>query len=664
MSNYICKIRYVYYSNTKLLQTQNMTTIAEFLNRTSGNNSYGELYKEGAVDVPGTINAATGFIGDIAEQGWNGLKQLGKDVYNTYNPTDEGARQLLNDHLTWDIYNNTAQTMLNQNQFKPFASTYNSFIGDEKNKNEDARNALLQSTRDAIFNEYRPANGQWTPQVIKQMQADFANPNKINWRPGLQDKIMAGNMNVMLNDDNALYSTVYNSLPENDDNRNALNNTIANNPDRLKVFSTTVKPLIQKAITDDNGNFNFQRLQEKAENGLTGQENLINSVTRAISPLVKDYLLQDTDDDYSVTEGTEEEGLTQDTYGNDARYSGMFHNYYDPKNPTDSRKALLGVYHQFRRPELGVKMVDHISDLKPEEAKNSGIGRFLGYMANVKARAGKQKGAQRLINLRESLAEMIGQKDSRAWDSATIYDYMISEMDKAENDDNIDEALGDSQFYQETKNIDPYAQTDDILRVSDQEAKLKALAQEIRNNPWESGYYGFLKDPNIRRAVQYAAPWLMYGLPLAGIGSMLGTNSLWPLVLFGGLGSSVLGYGSGKWNWFQPETLEKMDNFFGKVNNPISYLSSMILPEQTSNTINNFLSTPANKRVTYTPYEFMTPEEQEEYLLNGGTPTAYNVPRFNSTGTAYTTPEDASRNSNYYVSRQNNPMAVGSMRLG
>lgn len=611
-----------------------MTTIAEFLNRTSGNNSYGELYKEAENNQ--TQGQSQGFGTWLYNHTPKPVQKIVDNGSTVLNPTPDNVPKFFNDNVTW----NSVNSALNDPKYAQYYTLLE--------KDKELQNKFVNNVRTQLTNHY-VQNGKVNPEFNKVFnlgsiaQGLFSTPD-YKFDDNITKKIYDSSVPILLpkilENPNLTYQTMYGYIDPNSQEATLLRRAVGDDPKKQENIGKIVSPIIQEQYNNNPEIFTTP----------AGIQTLTNAITPAIKQPIGQYLHPTINDGLNADQGlTEATTLNNRTFGNDEAYSGIMDPYYSEDKPDSSNNALAAIPGLLMKPELGVKMIDHLRELDPSEIPNSGIGLSLNYWANLAEAAGDTDRAQKLRGLLHDLPSLLGRKGETWMSSAGIYDYIRENYGKEITE------LG--KFAPDwTNSIMPY---DEYKRRN-----LQALEQDMRDNPWESGYYGFLKDPNIRRAVQYAAPWLMYGLPLAGIGSMLGTNSLWPLVLFGGLGSGVLGYGAQGFNWFSPETVEKMDSIFGKVNSPLSYLGNMVLPEGTSRDVNNLLTTPADQPIKHNPRNFMTEEELEEEFFNGGNPTAYNAPRFNSTGTAYTTPEDASRNSNYYVSRQNNPMAVGSMRLG
>ena len=98
--------------------------------------------------------------------------------------------------------------------------------------------------------------------------------------------------------------------------------------------------------------------------------------------------------------------------------------------------------------------------------------------------------------------------------------------------------------------VDAYRKS---LKLSDEQLKQyvdeynKAYYKpDVEDKDYENTFYGwFNKNPALRGAARYAAPWLAYGVPLSIAGSMMGNNALWAPTLLGALGMGAYGYGVG-----------------------------------------------------------------------------------------------------------------------
>ena len=80
-----------------------MTTIAEFLNRTSGNNSYGELYKEAENNQ--TQGQSQGFGTWLYNHAPKPVQKIVDNGSTVLNPTPDNVPKFFNDNVTWDSVN-------------------------------------------------------------------------------------------------------------------------------------------------------------------------------------------------------------------------------------------------------------------------------------------------------------------------------------------------------------------------------------------------------------------------------------------------------------------------------------------------------------------------------------------------------------------------------
>lgn len=94
----------------------------------------------------------------------------------------------------------------------------------------------------------------------------------------------------------------------------------------------------------------------------------------------------------------------------------------------------------------------------------------------------------------------------------------------------------------------------------------------VQDQYYAQNFYGALNNPAAQNALKYGAPWLAYGVPIAGAMSMIGNNMGWPLVLGGGLLSSAYGGATGAGylqNFANSPTGQTIDNTVSWFNNPL-----------------------------------------------------------------------------------------------
>lgn len=538
MSNYICKIRYVNYSNIKLLQTQNMTTIAEFLKQatTSVNPS--------SEPVPTATNTRP----KIQNKNNNSLKQI-------------------------------LPTLLP----KPFQYGLNAIDYGTKVHNMTMENAGGDPSRI---------------------------PNEVT------------------------YASIYNAVPTN-----------------------YQKPLKRIIKTPEQRDAFVKKFRENPTDIPAIAGHLLDTSMRS-----RDYIEQVPKD----FKGEEPEYLDYLALGNNPAYRGLTRKYYDPNDYTKTNTALAGLAHTFfTNKTLAIPMIEHYLSLPKDQREGSAM--------NLIMRLGIDTGNDFGFDT-SSAADTQKQMLDFGWDNGTapisaegIYDTMIKTFGPLYNkifDEENRPLLNKSEVVKNILDTDPYANMDNDTRKA-----IYQNTQNITDNPFNTGYFGLLKDPQIRRMVQYAAPWLMYGVPIGSIMSMFGNNSLWPLVLFGGLGSGVFGLGGEK--LFGKDVMSKADQVFGTINSPLNYVAQKILPEWLSKDISR-LTNPQPKQEIDPNTTFISPAEYNQNPSmyedeNGNLQPQYrllsqNAP-YTATGNARITDPNYNSDSTYYVNRNNNPMAVGSLQL-
>ena len=90
---------------------------------------------------------------------------------------------------------------------------------------------------------------------------------------------------------------------------------------------------------------------------------------------------------------------------------------------------------------------------------------------------------------------------------------------------------------------------------------------EVADKYYEQNFYGTLNSPMAQGAMRYAAPWLTYGVPVAGLMSLMGNHSAWLPVLGGGLASAA--YGGAVGGGYLPQN-QTIDNFVSWMNTPLA----------------------------------------------------------------------------------------------
>lgn len=90
---------------------------------------------------------------------------------------------------------------------------------------------------------------------------------------------------------------------------------------------------------------------------------------------------------------------------------------------------------------------------------------------------------------------------------------------------------------------------------------------EVADKYYEQNFYGALNSPMAQGAMRYAAPWLTYGVPVAGLMSLMGNHKGWLPVLGGGLAS--MAYGGAVGGGYLPQN-QTIDNFVSWINTPLA----------------------------------------------------------------------------------------------
>ena len=655
-----------------------MTTIAEFLNQTSGNSinlgAYSSITKVAADDasanplITDVAPAAVGAAGSIVLDGAKNVgsylwKNYGQPTYTRFNPTPKNVGTMLDEQVNWDRVNSGIQKNLKGQ--KPIINTFQAIT----QNNTNLQNKFVTTNKQLIYDYYSPKDKDgnplnWNSDSVSRFQNDFSRgaiPDD------LQKNLLNANTRAFVDainsNDDYFYTTMYNMAPE--DKQKQLDSIIGTDP-RLR------SQLIQPAKE------HFKGYYDTWGTDLITDPNLSQKAMYALTPLIegraKDILIDSGDalPDEEVGEGElESDKWNTDVYGNNSAYKGLMNRYYTKENPNKTHRAVFGALRQYKIPKLGVPMLNNYASLPMEDRENSALNRSISYLIQLGEKAGFGDTAE-IANAKafqEKLPQMVGTSGENAMPIQDIYEAGQEAITPLY--DMLEKQLGGSPVYDEIMGSNP------LEGLSEEQlAQIDDAYNYLRDNPWETGYFGLLKDPNVRRAVQYAAPWLSYGVPAAALASMLGNNSLWPLVLLGGLGSGVFGYGAEPWFKTNPDTLSNIDSWVGKINGPISALGSYLLPEGTSQTLSNLLSGDYNTKETQEDYmnrkqrfrqwlneageDFF--DEEENTALPQGNQTTYYQGGVSYPGSSYNGYGGVAPS--YYVNQGYNPMHVGSQFLG
>lgn len=589
-----------------------MTTIADYLKQTSNT-----LHKEAAQATP-AANAQNsspftffgGLVGSAAPAVYTNKDNI-QNIVNTVRDATDFAP------LSEDYYGNTPE--------------------------ENMR--FLQG-----FNTWDRAKGYMSPFLQNEEYKEYAPYFKLMNRDPEAQKILLGNVNKTIND---WYSN----------NQNGGYNAFRND---FNIWSGVRMPTALK-----------QKIIENVQGAIPqiGNQLLNTSIYRG------DYIPDENIGkdqgflDYWNKNGygqqyTEADYLDYLAFGANPAYRGISKRWYS-EDPNKTNSALLGLGDTFiNNRTLGLQMLNHYGSLSAEQQKEAVLSKILQQYIDLGNQFGiDSEEFNKLKDLQANLPTYIGRNGERFMPTADLYDTIQSQAKPIYDQikAKMAEKLGDNNAITAVTGIDPYSGIDNTQR-----AMIAQNAVDIQNNPWASGYYGMLNNPDIRRAAQYVAPWLMYGFPMAGLASMFGNNSLWPIILLGGLGSGAFGYfGNGM---FGNGVMNQADQAFGAVNSPLSHLAKMFTPEgyeAVGNTLTNVLNPPQQKQMD----QRVQPISPAEYKQN---PNAYSdedgnlKPEYHllSQNTPYTATGNVQMNNqypntgaNYYMNQQTSSMPVASQLL-
>lgn len=430
---------------------------------------------------------------------------------------------------------------------------------------------LSQWAPEAVFNYYETDDGgirsKDTDWVVLQDQVN----NKTYKIPeALKTKFINEAQNYVTKQWNSpnkaqyLYQIARGYMPEGE--RAVLDRQVARNPELAnrigRIIAARSKPYLDKGL---------DYVMDP-----TNQEELFKTLTPELYDEVLSNGLNNLDmlpDDLAVGSGMSEQAyLERNLFGDDPAFKGSLSQYYDPKNPYKSNQVVFGLLNEFQKEDSPLRLaaINHYRNLPENQRGTSMLSRWLGTMQNFANDFGQANTREQLGEARKNLSANLGTYGKTFFGN----EYFDNEFGNQVGArwDAAQKALSNSnvgrQWLHNWKGFTP-----DEKMVAAQ----NAYADGIRNRRLEDSYYGIFADPGAQKAMQYAAPFMTYGAPLAAIGSAMGTNALWPLMAIGGIGAAGLRYGAETGALgIDPKTLESWDEQVGAFNSPMNVLHEML----------------------------------------------------------------------------------------
>ena len=673
-----------------------MTTINQFLTDTK---SYTTKSAEGELEA--TINTGGALLNKFKTDPWGTISNPRKAGTESINEgVDKTIKNRISNTVTPTYVDKELDKLLTQEEYAPLAPTITRLRGDQ-----NFNRGLLNTIRTGVYDAFarRDSEGNLLPwdDVSRKALEDAAKngipEDKMSLiRNGVADFIF----NNLVSEDNTNDSRLLDTFTDivgaaNPANAKAIQNLRKADPQLGNNLIKIIKPQIRAAYG------------KHGISAFSGQnkEDLITAITPGVTGALQDsaLLAQDIFPDEEVKPGWSESQHADLNYFGKANdyaekntilpYDHSLDPWYDDENDTKSNRVMIGAFNTFANDdEKGIQMLETLRRMPMdlEKRKQSALYRTSEGFANTLRLLGRDAEANEVMAGAEALIEQAGEYGNSPIDTATMYyNYVKPRAQKAWN--SFKENFKNSPVFNEAakKQIGQNWTQDELAK---RQAAWNAISQKRQNNILEDSYYGFFKDPNMQRAARYAAPWLTYGPLLASIGSIFGNNSLWPLVLFGGLGSGLFGYGAKPWFNMSDDTLGTIDNISSTMNQPLGMLGGF-LPKGMKPSFNSLLGIknteertpeptipPATSETPSSPS--LEPMPEPEFPPSVAHPTAlskpksnnqpfntnnqyagYMKPRFSPTGNnAYQDPFSPA-SSGYVVNPYNNPANVGIQRL-
>lgn len=596
----IDKIRFGYYFNTKLKQIQNMTTIAEFLDRTSGN------YFEKQAKI----------------KGWDWWMK--GELNNQLN--EDGITDIFNNYITsHPDYGIVKSTITNPEFIK----------------------AIKKQIQEATFNYYRDL-----PETVSLGDIGQQVGNRSYTLPSdLEKQILGIITNQIKNQFKSNPEEVYNIasgyIPK--EYRPVLEKQIAANPMLKRELGETLIPYTEELFNGGiQGAVNPEKIQALTEEAYPDiQQKVLSSALTSLDLIPDDEAERLGKPEWNIAE----EGI----WGDDPRYKDYLKRYYDLANPNKSNQVVFGIQNAFENdPDARLAAINYYRNLPEDQRENAMLARWLRAGGNFANDLGQTEQGNNTLNAAKNLSSNMGQYGKS---------FIGNEGGDAEFGNQVHSSWEATQKNLKDNPVwQGWQKSWQTSPVYHNKTAIQQHANEIRDKRMEDSFYGWFKDPGVQKAFQYAMPFASYGIPLAMLASMSGNNSIWPLILLGGLGSGVLGYGNqNNWFGFDDKTKQSIDNFFGALNSPLDYVGGKFGPGAQL-TLNKALGLkPPEKKEEPSPDAkttvAITPPKPEPVKTN------IEMPEFSSSGTAYASDYDANKMSNSYANSFNNPSMVRSMRL-
>ncbi len=578
-----------------------MTTIAEFLDRTSGN--YFEKQAK--------INA---WFPSLVQSELN--KQLNEEAITNI------INEYIKKHPDYDIVKSTIT-------------------------NPEFVKAITKQIQDATYNYYNN-----TPEDVDlKAIAEKAKSKTYTPPEALEKQILGIITNQIKNQFKSNPEEVYNIasgyIPEKD--QAILRKQIEKNPMLKREIGNTLLPYADDLFRHGiQGAVNSKRIEDITNRAHSDiQQKVLSSALTSLDLIPDDEAERLGKPEWNIVE----EGI----WGNDPRYKDYLKRYYDIDNPNKSNQVVFGLQNAFENdPDARLAAINYYRNLPEDQRENAMMARWLRAGGNFANDLGQTEQGNNTLNAAKNLSSNMGQYGKSFIGNEGIdaeFGNQVHNSWEATQKNLKDNPVW--QGWQKSWQSSP---------VYHNQAAIQQHANEIRDKRMEDSFYGWFKDPGVQKAFQYAMPFASYGIPLAMLASMSGNNSIWPLILLGGLGSGVLGYGNqNNWFGFDDKTKQGIDDFFGALNSPLDYVGGKFGPGAQL-TLNKALGLkPPEKKEEPSPdaktTAAITPPKPEPVKTN------IEMPEFSPSGTAYASDYDANRMSNSYANSFNNPSMVRSMRL-
>lgn len=682
-----------------------MTTIKQFLNTTSkAKIKKADWIDDGAKLVTDTRQAIADASQATVDAVNDGVQQLGNaaspyvdevrrslpsDVQTGINflfPSDSGMQDEFDKFITPDLVRQKLTEFSQKKENAPYAPLFNRVLN-----NDDLMDRLVNQARQIVFEQGKPEDG-WKPGALARVAAD----------PRIQNAIITGLTDTaaqyLINTPDDLIAITLDSMEEKyPDQVPAIREMLKRNPAMAGALFQKINPAVAAA---------YKKNKLQAFSGEALPE-LIAQVQNPTIGVVQDYGLREQNfiPDNEVPRGWQGHqyaehlalngGSVEGVDPNATPYNNIFASAYRKGDESldDSGMLISSLNYMLDDPDIGVQMIDTYRRTPVEQRDNAFLTRLLRGYVNYFKSVGDYEHADQAEEFLNGLSDTLGEYGKGIVDSKTIYEYARGKkLEKFR--EAMDAACANSSYYRKFR----YDIARDKGRTDQEKERYRQyFAQQNQgrqNNILDDSFFGWFKDPKIQRAVRYAAPWLTYGSLLASLGTMFGTNSLWPLVLFGGLGSGLYGYGAKDWFGASDDTLQSIDDFVGSINRPLSLLGGMLpksmqgirtpinailgvkpRPEEATNEsapVAPGTAPTGSPTSMYQPKNgpfnhnspFKLDSEQDYSPFNNQLYADYNDYQFSPTGTVRNRNQTNRENQpGYYINPRNNPGMIGSQQL-